>query len=127
MPDKNTMDESILDSIKTVIGIDRNNFDFDKDLVIAINAVLFIVYQEGLSDEPYRIKDNTSLWSEILVKEKPIDLDSLITWAALKTKMIFDPPTSSILMQSLNDTLAELEWRGFITQNYVGEIDELYS
>lgn len=119
------MDESILDTIKDVIGIDHRNYDFDRDLIIAINAVLFIVYQEGLSDQPYTINDNTTNWSDILIKDKPIDLRSLITWAGLKTKMIFDPPTSSVLGDSLKSIIDELEWRGFITQNYIGEIGEI--
>jgi hypothetical protein len=119
------MDQSILDSIKDVIGIDRSNTDFDRDLIIAINAVLFIVYQEGLSGEAHTIKDNTSKWSDILIKGQPINLRTLITWAGLKTKSIFDPPTSSTLATALKETIDELEWRGFITQNYVGEIGEI--
>lgn len=119
------MDDSILDSIKAVIGIHRNNYDFDKELIIAVNAVLFIIYQEGLSDEAYVIEDNTKKWSEILIKDKPINLRTLITWAGLKSKSIFDPPTSSALAEALKTTLDELEWRGFITQNYVGEIGEI--
>jgi len=118
--------ESILNSVKTIIGIDECNKDFDPDLVLAINAVLFIIYQEGLSDKPYRIHDNSTTWSEVLIKDKPIDLETLITWTGLKVKQIFDPPTSSILAEALKNTLAELEWRGFITQNYVGEIGEIY-
>lgn len=116
------MNQSILDSIKDVIGIDRRNTDFDRDLIIAINAVLFIIYQEGLSDEPHTIKDNSSVWSDILHEDKSINLRTLITWAGLKTKSIFDPPTSSALATALKDTIDELEWRGFITTNYVGEI-----
>lgn len=118
--------ESILNSVKTIIGIDECNKDFDPDLVLAINAVLFIIYQEGLSDKPYRIHDWSTTWSEVLIKDKPIDLETLITWTGLKVKQIFDPPTSSILAEALKNTLAELEWRGFITQNYVGEIGEIY-
>lgn len=119
------MDESILDSVKDVIGLDRRNTDFDRDLIIALNAVLFIVYQEGLSDHPHVVKDNSDVWSDILIKDQPIELRTLITWVGLKTKSIFDPPTSSALAQALKETIDELEWRGFITQNYVGEIGEI--
>lgn len=119
-------DESILDSVKTIIGIDEMNTDFDPDLVMATNAVLFIIYQEGLSDKAYRIHDKTTKWSEVLIKDKPINLETLVTWTGLKVKQIFDPPTSSILADALKNTLAELEWRGFITENYVGEIGEIY-
>ena len=122
MDDKNPMDESIMDSIKETIGIHVDNHDFDPNLIIAINAVLFIIYQEGLSDIAYQISDNTMKWSDILIKEKPLNLATLITWAGLKTRMIFDPPTSSPIADAIKNTIDELEWRGFITQNYIGEI-----
>jgi len=125
MDDKNPMDESIMDSIKETIGIHADNHDFDPNLIIAINAVLFIIYQEGLSDEAYKITDNTTKWSDILLHEKSIDLSTLITWAGLKTKMIFDPPTSSAISTAIKEAINELEWRGFITQNYIGEIGEI--
>ena len=122
------MEISILDSIKEVIGIDERNTDFDKDLVLAINAVLFILYQEGLADENYKINDNTKMWSDILLHGiTPDALSAMIEWAALKTKMLFDPPTSSVLAQAIKDNISELEWRAFITNNYVGEIGSIYS
>lgn len=119
------IDQSILDSVKGAIGIHESNTDFDVNLIPVINSVLYIVYQEGLSDEPYTIKDNTTKWSDILIKDKPIEIRTLITWVGLKTKSIFDPPTSSALADALKRALDELEWRGFITQNYVGEIGEI--
>ena len=116
------MEISILDSIKEVIGIDERNTDFDKDLVLAINAVLFI------ADENYKINDNTKMWSDILLHGiTPDALSAMIEWAALKTKMLFDPPTSSVLAQAIKDNISELEWRAFITNNYVGEIGSIYS
>lgn len=121
------MDDSILETVKDVIGIDRTNYDFDRDLILAINPVLAILHQEGLADEYYRIKDNTTTWNDILVhKQTPEAISMIQEWVGLKTKLIFDPPTSSPLMQALKDNIAELEWRGFITENYIGEIGELY-
>lgn len=122
------MDISILDSIKEVIGIDKYNTDFNTDLVLAINAVLFILYQEGLADENYKIRDDTKTWDEILLHGvTPDALSAIIEWTALKTKMLFDPPTSSVLAQAIKDNISELEWRAFITNNYVGEIGSIYS
>ena len=118
---------SIMNSIKNVIGIDEANTDFDKDLVIAINAVLSVLYQLGLADKYYFITDASKTWEDILLEEQTPDaLHLIIEWAGLKTKLLFDPPTSGILIQALKDNIAELEWRAFITNNYVGEIGELY-
>lgn len=121
------MEESILDTVKDIIGIDRKNYDFDRDLILAINAVLAILHQEGLADEYYTIKDNTKTWDDILLhKQTPEAISMIKQWVGLRTKLIFDPPTSSALMNALTETISELEWRGFITDNYVGEIGELY-
>lgn len=121
------MNISILESVKEAIGIDIKNTDFDKDLILAINAVLFILYQEGLADESYKINDDTTTWDEILLNGvTPEALPAIIEWTALKTRMLFDPPTSSVLAEAIKENIAELEWRAFITNNYVGEIAGLY-
>lgn len=122
------MNNSILTTVKEVIGIDSSNRDFDNDLIIAINAVLFILYQEGLTDENYKITGYDKTWSDILLNGiTPEALSSIIEWTGLKTKMLFDPPTSSILADAIKNNIAELEWRAFITNNYVGEIGSIYS
>jgi len=121
------MDDSILDTVKEQLGIDRDNHDFDRDLILTINSVFFILYQEGLTDGVFEIRDNTKKWDELLLNsEKPLALNSIIRWVALRTRLLFDPPASSIMMDALEQSIAELEWRGFITNNYVGEIEGLY-
>lgn len=121
------MDDSILLTVKDQIGIDRKNVDFDKDLIICINPILFILYQEGLTQENYEIMDDTMTWADILLEERSkAALNVMVKWVGLRTRLLFDPPTSSVLLQALKDNAAELEWRAFITNNYVGEIGELY-
>ena len=120
-------EQSILNSVKDICGIHPTNSDFDKDLIPALNSVLFILYQEGLADESYTVTDEFKTWGDILLNgEHPEAINSIVEWVGLRTKLIFDPPTSSALLQALKDNIAELEWRGFITANYVGEIGELY-
>ena len=121
------MDDSILLTVKDQIGIDRKNVDFDKDLIICINPILFILYQEGLTQENYEIMDDTMTWADILLEERSKEaLNVMVKWVGLRTRLLFDPPTSSVLLQALKDNAAELEWRAFITNNYVGEIGDLY-
>ena len=121
------MDDSILETVKDQIGIDRRNTDFDRDLIMCINSILFILYQEGLLQENYEIMDNVPTWQDVLLEERSKDaLNVLIKWVGLRVRLLFDPPTSSVLLQALKDNAAELEWRAFITNNYVGEIGDLY-
>ena len=123
----NLLEQSILHSVKGICNIHPENSDFDRDLIPALNSVLFILYQEGLADESYAVTDDLKTWGDILLDGKtPEAIHNIVEWVGLRTKLIFDPPTSSALMQALKENIAELEWRGYITNNYVGEIGELY-
>jgi hypothetical protein len=116
------MDGSILDDVKKQIGIYITNTDFDEALIMAINSVLFNMYQMGIVVPNYSISDSTTTWSSVLVNPENLAMDTLKTWVGLKVKMIFDPPTSSILAEAIRENLKEMEWRLYITENYVGEI-----
>lgn len=115
------MDDLILDSVKKIIGIAQSNEDFDTDLLIHLNSVMFILNQMGIvkTNEFGVTKD--SKWSDVLTTDQ-LNLYAVKSWTALKVRMLFDPPTSSILAEALNANLKELEWRIYITENYIGEI-----
>lgn len=116
------MDGSILNDVKKQIGIAPGNTDFDKDLIININTVLFILWQMGIIVDNFTIEDNTTTWESILLNPEQVALQPMKTWVALKTKMIFDPPTSSVLKEAINANIEELTWRIYVTENYIGEI-----
>lgn len=116
------MEESILKDVKKQIGIAYSNHDFDPDVLMAINTVLFDLHQMGIVNDTFAVDDERKTWDAILLKEDQINLYALKTWVALKVKMIFDPPTSSVLAQAIRDNIDELTWRIYITENYVGEI-----
>lgn len=116
------MNESIYESVKKLIGIGCSE-DFDQDLIIHINTVLFILNQAGIVNDDYAIGSDSldKTWADIL-REDQVDLHAIVTYVALKVRMIFDPPTSGTLADAIKNNLAELEWRLYITENYVGEI-----
>lgn len=116
------MDESILDSIRKIIGNGDLDTYFNPDLIFAINSVLMEAHSMGLLNDNYAISDNTKTWRDILLHEGQINLHALISWTALRTRLLFDPPTSSILLNSMNEEAKRLEWYIYITENYVGEI-----
>ena len=105
------MNESILTSIKKLLGITEACEDFDPDIVILINSVFPILLQLGVGpEEGFVIEDKTATWNEYLgnqLKKFPI----VKTYMYLKVKMVFDPPLSSSVIDSYNRTLSELEWR----------------
>lgn len=115
------MDSSILDDVKKIIGVHSTDDDFDQDIIIDINTVLFALNQMGIGKEGYMVKDVQDTWADF-IKPNEVNLFALKTWVGLKVKSIFDPPTSAVLAEALEKSIKEYEWRMYITENYVGEI-----
>ena len=122
MATKTSMDQSILDSVRKIIGNGELDDFFNSDLCMAINTVLMQAHDMGLVCDDFSIVDNTKTWRDILLKEDQINLHALISWTALRTRLLFDPPTSSTLLNSIKEEAQRLEWYIYVTENYVGEI-----
>lgn len=104
------MNESILTSIKKLLGITSEYDHFDADLIIHINSVFFILRQLGVGpEEGFNITGDIETWSDYL---EDIDKLSLVkTYIHLKVKLIFDPPQSSFVTEAINKQISEYEWR----------------
>ena len=102
--------ESILTSIKKLLGIAEDYNHFDTDLVMHINSVFSILTQLGVGPaEGFSISDEYAVWSDFLGDNTSIEL--VKTYMHLKVKLIFDPPQSSAVIDAMNRTISELEWR----------------
>lgn len=109
------MENSILLSIKKLIGIDSEYDVFDQDLIIHINTVLAILNQIGIGPENgFSITDDSSTWSDFIGNDTR--LESVKSYVYMKVKLLFDPPNNSALIESTNKLLNELEWRLNITK-----------
>lgn len=103
------MEDSILISIKKMLGQSADDTSFDTDIVILINDALSILYQLGVGDVPFIITGKEELWSTFIGDSK--EIESARTYVYLKTKVIFDPPTNATVLQSLKEDIKEREWR----------------
>lgn len=103
------MDQSILTSVKKLLGIPDGYEAFDPDIIIHINTVFVVLYELGVGDEPFSITDKTTVWSDFLKDSK--DLNLVQTYVYLKVRLMFDPPTSSAAIQATKDLVSELEFR----------------
>lgn len=101
--------ESILTSIKKLIGIDESYEVFDTDLIIHINSVFMILAQLGYGPEGFSIKDEKAVWSDFIKEENKIE--SVKTYMFMKVKLIFDPPSSSAVIEAYKQFINEFEWR----------------
>lgn len=104
------MDGSILTTIKKLLGITEDYTHFDTDIIIHINSVFMILNQMGVGPaDGFSISDNTTTWKDYLQDER--DFESVKTYIYLKTKLVFDPPASSIVVECIKEAIKELEWR----------------
>lgn len=100
--------ESILESIKKLIGPSAQYDIFDNDLIMHINTVFFTLCQLGVTEEPFVISGSNETWEDF---HADTDLESVKTYVYLKTRMYFDPPTNSALISAINEQIKELEVR----------------
>lgn len=102
--------ESILTSIKKLLGIDEKYTHFDTDLMIHINSVLSILAQLGVGpSKGFSIADEFATWGEFI--PEGFNLELVKSYVYLKVRLLFDPPASSAVIESTNKLLSELEWR----------------
>ena len=102
--------ESILDSIKKLLGISAEYTQFDYDIIMHINTVFLNLNQLGVGPaEGFFIEDNIAEWSEFVGED--LNMNAVKTYVYLKVKLLFDPPLSSAVIQSTNNMISELEWR----------------
>ena len=104
------MDDSILDSIKDIVGVGTEDDVFDGELIVVINTAFFTLYQLGVGgDKPFTITSNSECWNDFI--DNIDELSMVKSYIGLKTRILFDPPTSSPLMDAIKNQIAEYEWR----------------
>lgn len=105
------MEESILTSIKQMLGIEDEQTNFDVDIVFHINSVFSILTELGVGPtDGFRIRDKTTTWDEFLTENQPT-LDLVKSYVYMKVKLIFDPPLSSAVVEAMKVSISEFEWR----------------
>lgn len=102
--------ESILTSIKLLLGITEDYEAFDQQIIAHINSVFMILTQLGVGPpDGFMITSKVDTWNEFVSDEKKMQLVKSYTY--LKVKMLFDPPSTSAVMDSTNRMINEFEWR----------------
>jgi hypothetical protein len=103
--------DSILDSIKKMLGLADDYDAFDIDILIGINSALMTLNQCGIGPtDGYVVTGRNNTWSDFLGSDR-IDLEAVKMYVYVSTRMLFDPPASSSVASALENTKKELEWR----------------
>ena len=110
------MTDSILTSIKKLLGIEEEYTYFDTDIVMHINSVFSILSQLGVGPtDGFSIEGSDATWDQFFTSDMNANSFSMVkSYVYLKVRLLFDPPLSSAAMESINRQISELEWRLFV-------------
>lgn len=111
--------ESILTSIKKLLGIAEEYTHFDNDIIMHINSVFTTLTQLGVGpSEGFFIEDDSTYWTDFISDMSK--LHAVKTYIYLKVKLVFDPASvGSSTLASYERQIQELEWR----LNVIAETD----
>lgn len=108
------MEGSILNDVKKMLGLSEDYDAFDTDIIIHINSILMVLNQMGIGPPKcFTITGETETWSDF--DSSIVDVEAVKTYVYLRTRILFDPPSTSFVIEAMNKQIAELEWR-LITQ-----------
>ena len=108
--------DSILTSIKKLLGITENCDSFDGDLILHINTVLATLAQLGVGNG-FVITGKTETWEDFLGNDSRLNL--VKSYVHLRVKALFDPPLSSAVAEAVDRNAKELEWRILVVTDTV--------
>lgn len=104
------MEDSILLSIKKLLGIAPEYEIFDPDIIMYINSAFSVLTQLGVGPaEGFMIHDANDSWSQFIVQDARLEM--VKSYVFLKVRLLFDPPSSSAVMDAMNRQINEYEWR----------------
>lgn len=107
------MTDSILTTVKKLIGLAETDTSFDEDLLVHINTVLLVLTQLGVSvSSNFDLQDGSTSWDDLLGSDcDPEVFRAVKSYVTLKVRKVFDPPQNTTVMQAIDSAISELEWR----------------
>lgn len=103
--------DSILNSVKKMLGPSEDYTHFDPELIMYINGELMHLNQLGVGPaRVFTISDETATWSDFLGEDTD-QLPLVKPFVAGRVKLLFDPPQSASAVEALTEQMKEYEWR----------------
>lgn len=104
------MNDSILLSIKKMLGLPEEYDAFDLDIITHINSAFTVLTQLGVGPaDGFMIDDKTAIWSDFMPDMRFYQL--VKSYVVLKVRLLFDPPISSAVLECYKTQINEYEWR----------------
>ena len=105
------MTDSILVWVREKLGPMPDVNVFDDELMMSINAAFSVLWQLGIGPEtPFTVTGETETWDDFLPSTSP-ERNLVQSYIYFKTRLAFDPPQSSSVLETIKATITEYEWR----------------
>lgn len=102
--------ESILTSVKKMLGVAEHDDHFDSEIIIHINSVLATLTQLGVGpSKGFVVKDQLARWVDFVGDTEK--MEHVKSYLYLKVRLLFDPPTNSFTIEAIERLAKEFEWR----------------
>jgi hypothetical protein len=117
------MSDSILTSIKKILGLAEDYTAFDPDIILYINSVLSTLSELGIGPPTgFSIEDKTAEWVDLLGDDLPLFQD-VRTYIGLRVRILFDPPATSFHLAAMESQIQEHVWRISVKREDVAWVD----
>lgn len=105
------LQDSILNDIKKMNNVGKDDHNFDTDIIIHINDALDTCRQLGIGPKSgFEVEDDSQTWEDFFGDTQVVP--SIRSYVYARVKILFDPPANSFVMDALKSKIAEFEWRG---------------
>ena len=103
--------DSILTSIKEMLGIAEGDEYFDPPIIMHINSVFMTLTQLGVGpSEGFNIVDEDTVWTDFI--SDLTKLQAVKSYMYLKVRLLFDPASlGSATLSAYERQIQEFEWR----------------
>lgn len=105
------LEDSILTSVKKLLGLPEEVEEFDVDIMMNINAALMTLRQIGVGPLGGSMINSKYVTYSDIFGEDCKETSMIGMYLFYKTRLGFDPPQSSVVIECIKEAIRELEWR----------------
>lgn len=117
MDNSKDITNSVLSSVKKLIGIPEDEESFDIDVILNINAASSTLFQLGVLERPYTITSKEDTYDDLIPGVSEDVINQIKMYFVYKTRLGFDPPSSATVTEVLKEMIKEAEYRLMISFN----------
>ena len=103
--------DSILITMKAMLGISPDDNAFDMELIVHINSIISILRQLGVPGSVSVLAGPKTKWTDVFGTDDYEKMELVKTFMYLRLRLLFDPPSASNTANAFEQMAKEYEWR----------------